>query len=265
MTTTDLSLPATPRLFRDLTAFAVALTLVTALWGLLDPRLIEGVPVWQKPFKFSLSFVVLFATLHWLDLRLSPFVRDTRLYRGTGVAMGVAMLSEMGWILWQAAHGRASHFNYDTPFEALMYGTVMLIGALALVAGIGAIGWQAGRDDGARLGPATRTGVVQGFLISAGVTLVVALTMSATGRHVGVHPEGGAVVPLFDWSGVVGDLRPAHFLSLHAMQVLPLLGLALDWLKAPGRWVSLAAMAYVALTLAVFVQALMGQPLLRLG
>jgi hypothetical protein len=66
------------------------------------------------------------------------------------------------------------------------------------------------------------------------------------------------------WSGVVGDIRPAHFLALHAMQALPLVGL---WFDRRGiavghmRWV---ALAYLAVTTAVFVQALAGLPLIRL-
>ena len=66
---------------------------------------------------------------------------------------------------------------------------------------------------------------------------------------------------------MTGDLRPAHFASLHAMQALPLLAL---WLgrgdrSRSVRTVRLAALGYSALTLAIFAQALMGLPLIPLG
>lgn len=75
------------------------------------------------------------------------------------------------------------------------------------------------------------------------------------------------MLPHFGWSGVTGDLRPAHFAAFHAMQALPLLGLWLDRRgdRAPLRAVRIAAGLYGALTLAIFAQALMGLPLMPLG
>ena len=84
-----------------------------------------------------------------------------------------------------------------------------------------------------------------------------ALCGHAVGRR-GSDPAAGLV-------GEVGDLRPAHFLALHAMQVLPLLGL---WLDRSGRGatstLTATAVIYGALTVAVFAQSLMGMPLVRL-
>ena len=66
------------------------------------------------------------------------------------------------------------------------------------------------------------------------------------------------------WSASVGDLRPAHFVSLHAMQALPLLGVWTDRQGKGAGLVKIAAVVYAAITLALFVQALMGSPLIRL-
>ena len=76
----------------------------------------------------------------------------------------------------------------------------------------------------------------------------------------------GAAVPFLGWSGEVGDLRPAHFLALHAMRALPLLGLWLErrGVAAPDRTVAAAGVGYAVVTLAVFGQALMGLPLVGL-
>jgi hypothetical protein len=57
------------------------------------------------------------------------------------------------------------------------------------------------------------------------------------GHHFGLHPEGVPTVALFGWSGVTGDLRPAHF----------------------------AALGYTAPKLAVFRLALLELPLIPLG
>ncbi len=137
--------------------------------------------------------------------------------------------------------------------------TLMGIGAVALVLGIGVVGVLAWRDRAARFGPALRLGVGLGFVLSAGLTFVIAGYLGGNGSHfVGTPSPGAAAVPWLGWSLEVGDLRPAHFLALHAMQALPLLGLWLD-----RRWA--AAAAYAGLTAAVFVQALMGLPLLPIS
>ena len=77
------------------------------------------------------------------------------------------------------------------------------------------------------------------------LTLVTAGALSSNGGHfVGVPGAGAGTVPLFGWSTSVGDLRPAHFLALHAMQALPLLG----WLADRSGWrrvaVPLGALAW---------------------
>jgi len=74
-------------------------------------------------------------------------------------------------------------------------------------------------------------------------------------------------LPLFGWSRTGGDLRAAHFLGMHAMHVLPLTGalitrLAPAGLALPAVWG--AALGYVGLTAAVFLQAWAGRPLIGL-
>ncbi|MEM6696092.1 MAG: hypothetical protein AAF626_15650 [Pseudomonadota bacterium] len=261
--------PGTPDPWRALAALSAALLVVMLLWAVSgDPRVVSGGPVWAKPMKFAASFLVLFATIALVADRLSPPVRDGWPLRLIGLGMAVAMIAEMAWIVRQAARGADSHYNSETPFEALMYTTVMAGGAVYLVIAIGLIGWIAKRDPGARFGPATREGVWLGFVASFVLTLVVAGWLSnGSGPYEGVHPPGGATIPIMGWSGVTGDLRPAHFLALHAMQALPLLGLWLDRMGAARgiRSVRLATGAWVAATALLFVQAITGHPLIALG
>ena len=261
--------PAAPDRWRTLAALSAALLALALLWAASgEARTVAGVPVWLKPAKFAASLALLFGTIALVADRLSPAVREGRALRVTGWVMGTAMIAEMAYIIAQGARARGSHYNLDTPFEAIMYGTVMAAGAVSLVVGVGVIGWIARRDAGAWMGPALREGVWLGFALAFVLTLIVAGTMSmGTGPHVGVHPEGAPVLPFVGWSGVTGDLRPAHFLSLHAMQALPLLGLWLDGRDRPGRvgLVRWAALGWTGLVAAVFAQALMGLPLVALG
>jgi hypothetical protein len=237
-------------------------------WGFVDARLIDGVPVWMKPLKFALSFLVLFGTVALIEPRLSERLREGWTYRITGWVMAAAFLSEMAYMMYQAGRAEASHFNVGTPFHRFMYEGVMAAGAVSLVVGVAVIGWLAKRDRDAELGDGLRTGIWLGFLLTFILTMITAGYLSFVGgHHVGLHPEGAPTLPLFGWSGVTGDLRPAHFAAIHAMQALPLLGL---WLDRRGggnavRTVRLAALGYSAVTLAVFAQAIMGLPLIPLG
>lgn len=254
--------------FTTLTIIAIVLSALGGLWAVIDPRLLDGVPVWMKPLKFAISFVVLFATLAMLEPRLSQATTRGWPYRIVVQVMATAFLAEMAYMIFQAAQVQHSHFNLETPFTAFMYTVVMAVGAVSLVAGVGIIGWLAARDTGAQLGDGLRSGVAWGFGLSFILTLIVAGYMSSgTGHFVGLHPDGAPTIPLLGWSGVTGDLRPAHFASLHAMQFLPLLGLWLDRRKRTGqrRIVVIAAFCYAILTLGLFAQALLGMPMVPLG
>ncbi len=257
-----------PSQFVTLTVVATVLLGLNTLWSFVDARTIDGAAVAMKPLKFALSFVVLFATIALIEPRLSEPVRKGWTLRIVGWVMAAAFLSEMVYMMYQAGRAEASHFNLSTPFNEFMYTVVMAAGAVALVAATGVIGWVVRRDDGANLSAALREAIWLGFLLTFILTMIVAGYMSSgSTRFVGAHPEGAATLPLVGWSGVTGDLRPAHFASLHAMQVLPLLAL---WLERGGRTISVrpirvAAAGYAVLTITVFAQALMGLPLIPLG
>jgi len=250
---------------RSLLGFSLGLLLCFAAAGFLDTRELDGANVWLKPAKFALSFVVLYATLTWVVQRLSPAMQAGRTLRATLTAMVLATWTEMAYIAGRAGMGAHSHFAVSSPVEALLY-SLMGVGAVTLVVGIAVIGWLAGRDIKAQLGPALRQGVQWGFGLSALLTLITAGYLSSNGGHfVGVPSAGAAVLPLFGWSGEVGDLRPAHFLALHAMQALPLLGWLWDRRAPQSPWRMRAfALVYAVVTLVVFVQAVLGAPLIRL-
>jgi hypothetical protein len=272
MSLLETNLPAiraeAPSQFHVLTVVSAILLAVSVAWGLVDARLIDGVPVWMKPLKFALSFVALFGTIALVERQMSPAARGGWTLKITGWVMAAAFLSEMAYMMYQGARGEASHFNVGTPFHRFMYEVVMAAGAVSLVLGVAVIGWLVKRDRAAGLGAGLREGIWLGFAATFGLTMITAGYLSVNGGHfVGLHTEDAATVPLFGWSGVTGDLRPAHFASIHAMQVLPLLGLWLDRRgeDAAVRGVRIGTVAYAVLTLALFAQALMGMPLIPLG
>jgi hypothetical protein len=83
------------------------------------------------------------------------------------------------------------------------------------------------------------------------------------GAHTVGASDGGPGLPFLGWSTIGGDLRIAHFLGLHGLQFMPLIGL---WLIASIATVGLqrallhgAGVTYALLVVTVYVQALAGE------
>jgi hypothetical protein len=108
--------------------------------------------------------------------------------------------------------------------------------------------------------------LVLGLVLTFGLTLVLAGTLSQNGSHfVGGSGSDAGGLWLMGWSRDGGDLRVAHFFGTHALHAVPLAGLlAGRWLAPrPARAVTWAvATAWTALCIATFVQALGGKPFL---
>ncbi|WP_369795947.1 hypothetical protein [Actinoplanes sp. N902-109] len=285
MTTTPLAphpdAPARPtgwhRPLLVFTAAMAVLALVTLAGIAFDDRLVTGARVWIKPFKFATSLAVYAATLAWM---LSLLPRRSRAAERAGLVIVASSVVEMLVIVVQAARGQASHFNATTLlntvlFQLMAVAVVGLFGAQVVVAVVvlrARIGDRVAAA-GVRLGLGLS---LLGMLAAVPMLLPSAAPGIAgvTGAHsVGVL-DGGPGLPVVGWSTTGGDLRVGHFVGLHALQVLPLLALMLQWLgrRRAGAWLSterpavrllvVAASAYGAVTVLLTWQALRGQPLL---
>ena len=91
--------------------------------------------------------------------------------------------------------------------------------------------------------------------------------MTIAGAHTVGAPDGGPGLPVTGWSRDHGDLRVAHFIGLHALQILPLLTFVLarrGWSDARRVRVTLAAAgSYITLFGLLMWQALRGQSITR--
>lgn len=235
---------------------------VCALLPLLDNRLLLGVSVWLKPFKFALSIAVYFATLAAFAPLLGEAFFNTRSGRILTAVPIVCAIFEQAYIVHQAVMGETSHFNVSTPFHGVMY-TLMGVGAVLMVTVCGVMGalilWRY------RLSSAMALAVGLGLLLAFALGGGFGGYLSMYGSHwVGGTPSDAGGLPLLSWSTDGGDLRVAHFWGLHAMQLLPLLAWPLTRFlphaAVPG--VFALALIYAALSSVTFLQALQGRPMI---
>ena len=224
----------------------------------LDHRLVAGALVWLKPLKFALSITAFAWTLGWLLADLPAAAQRSVQLLSWGVAL--SMLVEQAVIFTQAARGTTSHYNATSALNGLLFGlmglfilvnTLMTVWALFLV-------WRYPLH-----GPAGYVwGVRLGLLVFLAGSMLGGLMIHNQQHTVGA-PDGGPGLPGLGWSTRAGDLRIAHFLGMHALQVLPLLGWVLSsW---GPRWAALltwtGAALYAAAVAGLFALALAGRPL----
>ena len=224
-------------------ALLLALVVPMALaWG-LDERMLRGANVWIKPIKFALSISLLALTTAWFIGHLPAPRRAGRpIDRIVWLLIGAGSF-ELAYITLQAALGQGSHYNVGDPWHATLY-TLMGLGALALTATQPMLAWQLYRHPDPARPAAYRLAVLLGLV------LTFVLGAGVGGLLSGLQPpSSGARLPLTGWSLDGGDLRPAHFVGIHAEQVLASIGFVTAALGArPGRTVVAAAtLAYCAL------------------
>ncbi|MCW3814073.1 hypothetical protein ONA91_06330 [Micromonospora sp. DR5-3] len=253
-------------------AAMAVLALVSAVGIVADSRVLTGVPIWLKPFKFSVSFVLYGTTLAWM---LSLLPRRSRVAEWAAtviVAMGVV---EMTVIVGQVLRGTTSHFNGTSPLNAalfaLMGAAIMVLSMAHLVIGIVVVR-QPIADRAAKYAVGLGLGLtLLGMLVAIPMVLPSqepGLEGISGAHSVGV-PDGGPGLPLVGWSTTGGDLRIGHFVGMHALQALPILAILLRRFlgrldeHTQARLVVVAGAAYGALTMLFTWQALRGQPLLR--
>jgi hypothetical protein len=253
---------------------AVFVATLVGVWA--DPRTILGAPAWLKPAKFAISTGIFSLTMAWMLAQMPDW---RRLARVAGGATASVFTLEVAIISLQAWRGTTSHFNVGTPLDASLFGVMgvaILVQTLATVAVAFAM-WRTHFTDRA-LGWALRFGLLVSLVGAStgglmtrptGAQLAAAAVTRPTiiGAHTVGAPDGGPGLPGTNWSTEHGDIRVAHFVGLHAMQVLPIFAVWLrrrrvdDAVRVRAIWVTAAS--YSAIFAILLAQALRGQSLVQ--
>jgi hypothetical protein len=244
----------------------LALMIAMVVAGAFDARLVSGVNPWFKPIKFTQSIAAYVLTVAWmLDyLRIS---RRGKQIISWGIA--ICVVAQITGITLQAARGTRSHFNLSSPFDIVI---TVLLDVMDLVNTGFVIALVVFACQGKYVvGRPTQWGIATGLLIFLGASAIGGVMVFKGGHSVGVAGGDSAPgLPFLDWSLTGGDLRPAHFIGLHALQILPIAGWLINqWVGGPV-WMKLAGVLATAVLIAaviafLFVQAMAGVPFVRVA
>jgi hypothetical protein len=237
--------------------------IVLAIASLYDSQEVLGINRWIKPLKFMISSTIYLWTLAVYLYHLP----DYRKAAGRLIALGATavLIGENILIVMQALRGTTSHFNLKTPLDSAIFGVMglMILFNTFLVVYLTILYFRAE----IKLPQALVWGMRLGLIVFLAGSIQGGYMSAQIGHAVGTT-DGGAGLPLVNWSTEGGDLRIAHFVGLHALQALPLFALMVFLLQKrfsairPTMLTIVFSFLYFASFTLVFIQALKGKPLL---
>jgi len=191
--------------------------MLTYLWSLNDHRLIRDVGVWVKPMKFMAATFMFASTTVWVLKVANSNVEHSQVFVRITALLISTSLFEVAYISYQASQGAASHYNVSDPFHAFMFG-VMAIAAVGLTASQAWLAWEIWKEPRGAGMPVETLGVIIGLVLTFVLSTISGFMLG------GNQAPAGQGLPIVGWH-FYNDIRPAHFLGVHAQQLIPLWGL----------------------------------------
>jgi hypothetical protein len=179
----------------------------------LDPRSSSDAYLWIKPCKFSVSIASYAVSLLWLSRYITG---HAKLLRATAVAACIGGVLELSGILLQTIHGIKLHFDATTA-ESLCISMVVRFAILPVAMAALIVYCLLAKQR--NLPPVVGLSMKWGMFLTI-IGFIPGMMMLMPGLIPG-HAHG---VPFLGWSTVSGDLRAAHFVGIHALQILPIIG-----------------------------------------
>lgn len=241
------------------------LLLATLALMAIDDRQVLGINTWVKPAKFMFSLTVYLWSVAWF----SEYIRKPKWrIRTISVIISIVIVIESACLFIQAARGTTSHFNVSTDFDAAIFSTMGTMIAIDMFLGVLLLSMYSNpnpRPESTYLW-GIRSGLTV-FLIGGAIGTVMILNNA----HTFGAPDGGPGMPFTNWSTTAGDMRIAHGLALHALQILPIAGYVIGRSgqipKAAGKLITFALFSifYLLIIYGTYAQAQAGQPFISMG
>lgn len=208
---------------------------------------------WYKPFKFAFSTFLYAWAMAWYCAYLKDFNIDFFNW-----SLIILLGFEIVYITIQASRGQLSHYNVSTPFYAALY-SMMAIAATLITIYTAYVGLLFFTNDFQTLPDYYLWSIRFGIIIFV-IFSFEGFVMGSRLTHTIGGADGGTGIPLLNWSTKFGDPRIAHFIGMHALQVLPLLSF---YIFKNTKATIVVSVLYGLLALFTLVQALQGKPLFK--
>ena len=208
--------PASKYLLVYSVLMCVALGL-TYLYSLGDERTLRGIGIWSKPMKFMAATALFAWTTVWVTHLANAAITHGRAYKGICALLLVTSLFEVAYISYQGANGSASHYNTSDLWHAMLFG-LMAIAAVGLTATQGWLAWEIWKARGTYGLSVTARAVIIGLTFTFVLSTISGFLLG------GNQPPAGPGLPVVGWH-LQNDIRPSHFLGVHAHQFIPLMGI----------------------------------------
>ncbi len=214
---------------------------------------VYNVNAWYKPFKFALSIAIYAWTMAWFCFYIPDF--NLNFFNWSVI---ILLGFEIIYIGIQAGRGQLSHYNLSSPLYATLYVFMGLAASLVTVytAYVGILFFS---NNFPSLPSYYLWAIRLGIIIFVIFSFEGALMGSRMNHTIG-GADGSPGLPLINWSTKYGDPRIAHFIGMHALQVLPIVSFYL--LKNTKATILLSAL-YLLLAVYTLVQALQGKPFIK--
>ena len=233
--------------------FNLAVAVICLVLMPFEEAKILGVNRWLKPFKFYSSVGIMILTMGWLMY----YMNNQKKVRRYSRIMAVTMFFENALIMMQAIRNTTSHFNNTSVFNGIVFNIMgILIVIFTVIVILVCIAFFRQKQFSIPL--AYVWGIRLGLLFFIIFSLEGGVMVGLLKHTVGAA-DGSTGLPLVNWSNEHGDLRIAHFLGLHSLQILPLFGHYISGSKSQTIFFSIV---YFVLCAALFLQAINGIPLL---
>jgi hypothetical protein len=215
---------------------------------------VYNVNAWYKPFKFALSIAVYAWTMAWYCTYLPSF--NVSLFNWAVISL---LGFEIVYISLQAGRGQVSHYNLSSPVYHFLY-VMMALAATGVTIYTAYIGYLFFAGNFTQLPIHYLWAIRLGILLFVFFSFVGFLMGSKLTHTIG-GADGEAGLPVLNWSTKYGDPRIAHFIGMHALQVIPFL----SWyfLKNTKSTVGFSFL-YTMLALFTLGQAMQGKPLFKI-
>lgn len=229
------------------------LFLLLVILAQFDHRELSGVNIWLKPGKFAISLAVYCLT--WpLYLQYLPNEKLKRRFANFTV---FAMNFEVIAIVSQAARGQMSHYNISSTYNAFVFSSMGIVIVIQTLFAL-YIGLLFFKVKSIGITPAMLWAIRLGIIMSCMFSLEGGVMASRLAHTVGAK-DGSVGLPILNWSRIAGDLRIAHFIGMHALQILPLFVLITGVKRSTP--IQIFALFYFALVSLLLSNALLGRPL----